>query len=112
MLGKEERLMQSGTIVVLRRSLCTNADSPTQETKGRCRLIPISMRHAMLSSNAVCVPVNQSSRNIHPIARRTTTSSKAWWINPLTDPRPLRQLCKHHQVSHDILEYVLPIPIR
>lgn len=90
--------------------LCTNADFSVQETRGRCRLIPISMRHAMLSSNAVCMPVNHSSRNTPPIARRTTTSSKARWIYPLTDPRPLGQLCKHHQVSHDILGLVYRSP--
>lgn len=50
------------------------------------------MRHAMLSSNAVSMPVNRSSYTITPSAPRATSSSKAWWIYPLTDPRPLWQL--------------------
>ena len=43
------------------------------------------------------MPVNHSSRTIAPIVPRATTSSKARWIDPLTDPRPLWQFYQQHQ---------------
>ena len=59
--------------------------------------VHVSVRHAMLSSNALRMPSFKPLCVKSQVSPKFPCSSKARWIYPLTDPRPLRQLYQRHQ---------------
>ena len=82
------------------------------ETVCRCGSMPVSVRHAMLSSNALHMPSIKPLCAKFPASPRFPCSSKARWIYPLTDPRPLRQLYQRHQSAVNFLSLstIPPLP--
>ena len=64
----------------------------------------VSVRHAMLSSNSLRMPPIKPLCAELPTSHGSPYSSKARWIYPLTDPRPLRQLYQRHQSAVIFLE--------
>ena len=68
------------------------------ESIGRCSPMPVSMRHAMSFSDAICIALIHFPCTMFSICR-SLSPSKARWIYPLTDPRPLRQLYQRHRLA-------------
>lgn len=94
LVGNESRLMRSDNAMTL-------LQTPVPPSDRDWRPMPIdACIHAPWNpQNSICTPVNQSSRTIPLISFRTPSPSKAWGIYPLTNPRPLWQLCQHHQLA-------------